>query len=345
MRKQKQQINPYYQGPVSDHFDGLRFFLPNSVNPANSIGDLLRWQFSGEKQKWPKRVGPQPHKRKACMPCPARHDGDDFAITLIGHATVLLQTCGLNILTDPFFSNRASPFSFAGPKRVRPPALAINELPPIDIVLLSHNHFDHMDLPALAQIERLFSPRIITPLGNGAIIAKTGQRHDTTEVDWGDRTALNAQVQVTATPALHWSKRGLKDRNMALWAAFVIQTPFGAIYFAGDSGYGDGGHFRDVKNEFGAPLLSFLPIGAYEPRWFMKAQHMNPDEAVKAHLDLGAAQSIAIHHAAVQLTDEPIDAPAKALSAALDKYNIDPAQFRVLACGESLSGQRLICRA
>ncbi len=325
----KEIINPYYQGPVSDHFDGTRFFLPDAT-PSNGLKGLLKWQFSGNRRKWPKKLDnnqhPQPHPR---------HDSDDFSVTFIGHATVLIQVCGLNILTDPFFSNRTSPVSFFGPKRVRPPGIALNDLPPIDFILLSHNHYDHLDLAALGKLHDLFEPVIITPLGNGAIITKTGQDHQIAEADWGETIYLNDALKVSLTPARHWSKRTLNDRNMALWCAFLLQTPFGPIYFAGDTGYGNGDHFRAIKDQFGPPCLSLLPVGAYEPRWFMKGQHMNPDDAVKAHLDLESAQTIAIHHSTIQLTDEAIDEPAKDLAIALEKNAVDPDRFHMLECGQS----------
>ena len=246
-------------------------------------------------------------------PQPAPPDAvDDLRVTYIGHATALIQVAGLNLLTDPFFSWRASPVQWAGPKRVRAPGLALEDLPRIDAVLVSHNHYDHMDLPSLRRLFDRHRPRIVTPLGNGAIVARTRRPLDVTEGDWGDRVALGDGVAATFAPALHWSKRGLHDRNMALWSAFVIETPAGTVYFAGDTGYGSGAHFRDIRREFGPVRLALLPIGAYEPRWFMHPQHMNPEEAVKAHLDLAAGLSIGVHHATVQLTDEAIDEPAAA---------------------------------
>ncbi len=329
----KKTINPYYSGPVSDHFDGTRFFLPEQIGPTG-ITRLLKWQIFGKKDKWPRQVknGAHPHP-------PQRHDAETFSVTFIGHATVLIQICGLNILTDPFFSDRTSPVSFAGPKRARLPGIALKDLPPIDFILLSHNHYDHLDLAALAQIHNRFEPVIITPLGNGTIVAKTGLDHQIAEADWGDTILLNDDLKVTLTPARHWSKRTFKDRNMALWCAFVLQSPLGPIYFAGDTGYGSGDHFRAIKDQFGPPRLSFLPIGAYEPRWFMKPQHMNPNDAVKAHLDLECTQSIAIHHGTIQLTDEAIDEPARALAVALENNAVDPERFHMLECGQSRTYQ------
>ena len=238
--------------------------------------------------------------------------GSGLKATWIGHSTVLVQTAGLNILTDPFLSERASPVAFAGPRRVRPPALTAEALPPIDIILLSHNHFDHMDLPALRAIAGHHAPHVVTPRGNAPWIRKASPSFRIDELHWGEALTSGA-ARIHLTPALHWSKRSLFGSNTALWGAFVVETPGGMIYFAGDTGYGTGSTFADVREKFGPPRLSLLPIGAYEPRWFMHPQHMNPEEAVKAHAQLESRTSLAIHHGTIQLTDEAIDAPVKEL--------------------------------
>ncbi len=321
--------NPYYTGPVTDHFDGRCFYLSHH-STRKSAADLKKWRSERQPAKWPKWVR---HER---FPAPAPEvNGGDLSVTFIGHATALIQTGGLNILTDPFFSMRTSPVQWAGPKRVHAPGVAMEKLPPIHIALVSHNHYDHMDLPALRQLHDAYKPRIITPLGNGAIISKARRAFDITEADWGKSIPINGDVSIVPTEALHWSKRTLWDRNMALWAAFVIRTPHGTVYFAADTGYGDGAHFRAVRDAFGPPRLALIPIGAYEPRWFMKPQHINPAEAVQAHIDLGAHHSLAIHHGTVQLTDEAIDEPVAHLSEALEHHGIDHARFRALTPGES----------
>lgn len=321
--------NRYYHGPPSDHFDGECFFLPGR-HSVRTFGDILKWQFDGKRQRWPAQVS-----NGSYPPPPHRVEGDGLVATFIGQATVLIQAGGLNIITDPFFSDRASPFAWIGPRRVRAPGLALKDLPPIDVVLLSHNHYDHMDLPALAALHDAFRPVIVTPLGNSAIIRRARRSFTLVERDWGEALALGDHVKVHLAPALHWSKRTPFDRNHALWSAFVLETPAGLVYFAADTGYGDGAHFRQVQERFGRPRLALLPIGAYEPRWFMKPQHMNPAEAAAAHLDLGALASIGIHHGTVQLTDEAIGAPITALNQALDARGIARADFRVLGFGES----------
>jgi L-ascorbate metabolism protein UlaG (beta-lactamase superfamily) len=322
--------NRYYRGPPSDHFDGERFFTPGH-RMANGFRELVKWQRSGGRKAWPARVDNKPQPAP-----PGTVDAGGLRVTYVGHATVLIQAAGLNILTDPFFSERASPLKWAGPRRVRPPGLSLDQLPGIDVVLVSHNHYDHMDLPSLRRLFDRHRPRLLTPLGNGAILARTRRPLHMAEGDWGDRMALSDDVAVTFAPARHWSKRGLHDRNMALWCAFVIETPAGTVYFAGDTGYGDGDHFRAVRRDFGAVRVALLPIGAYEPRWFMHPQHMNPEEAVKAHMDLASELSIGIHHATVQLTDEAIDEPAAALARALGQQGIEQQRFLVLDPGEGI---------
>ena len=322
--------NRYYQGPPSDHYDGERFFMPGH-RMANGTRELLKWQRAGGRKAWPRRV--------ENLPQPAPPDAvasGDLQVTYIGHATVLIQVANLNILTDPFFSRRASPVQWAGPKRVRLPGLALEQLPRIDAVLVSHNHYDHLDLPTVRRLFDSHRPRFLTPLGNAAILARSRRPLDVTEGDWGDRVALNDEAAVTFAPALHWSKRWLHDRNMALWCAFVIETPEGTVYFAGDTGYGTGAHFRAVRRDFGPVKVALLPIGAYEPRWFMHPQHMNPEEAVKAHLDLAAGLSIGVHHSTVQLTDEAIGDPAAALARALGEHHVQPERFLVLDPGAGL---------
>jgi L-ascorbate metabolism protein UlaG (beta-lactamase superfamily) len=308
----------------------LRHSIPGHRGSA-SFADLMKWQFSGQRAKWPRRI------ENATYPAPpSRVDGDDLSVTWIGHSTSLVQTAGLNFLTDPFFSERASPVSWAGPRRVRPPAFSAAELPPIDVVLVSHNHYDHMDLRGLAALARHHAPLIVTPTGNAKLMGGAVGGLKMIELGWGESHEVDAAT-ISVTPSCHWSKRGLFDTNRALWGAFAIETPGGIIYFAGDTGYGGGRFFRDLRDRFGRPRLALLPIGAYEPRWFMEPQHMNPADAVMAHLDLGAATSLAIHHGTVQLTDEPIDAPTRALVAAMTDRGIDPASFLVPDIGETLA--------
>jgi L-ascorbate metabolism protein UlaG (beta-lactamase superfamily) len=314
---------------MTNNFDGRRFYR-DGFRVSGGPLDLLKWQFNGRRAAWPRRV-----ENGKFNPPPPRAERDELCYSWIGQATTLIQIAGLNILTDPFFSERASPLPWAGPRRARPPGLAIGDLPEIDVILVSHNHYDHMDLPALRRLAARFPAAVLTPLGNGARIARAGRAFHMSELNWGDSVKLR-NARFTLTPSYHWSKRTMFDRNKALWGAFVIETPAGIIYFGADTGYGDGAIFRDIRRHFGAPRLAVLPIGAYEPRWFMQPQHMNPAEAVQAHLDLESATSAAIHHETIQLTDEAIDAPRRDLAAALHRRGIDPARFVCPGVGETL---------
>jgi L-ascorbate metabolism protein UlaG (beta-lactamase superfamily) len=319
-----------YSGPISDHFDGRQFFDPDGV-PPKSLRQVLRWQFGRDRQRktWPKWA-PSPH---ADAP-PARVDGEQVRLSFIGHASWLIQTSGLNILVDPVWSVRASPLGWAGPKRRNDPGIDFDLLPAIDVVLVSHGHYDHLDIATLSRLAARCSPRMITPLGNDVAMRRAVAKTGVETFDWHERVELSKRVTVTLVPTRHWTARGLFDRNKALWASFVLATPAGKIYIVCDSGYGDGGHFRKVAQAHGPLRLAILPIGAYEPRWFMRDQHMDPSDAVKALADCGAEQALAHHHGTFQLTDESIDAPLTALHAALDEANIPRERFVALKPGQ-----------
>jgi L-ascorbate metabolism protein UlaG (beta-lactamase superfamily) len=325
-------MSRYYTGPVSDHFDGERFFDAQSV-PPRGRRDLLRWLIDRKvrrtKAKWPVWA-PSPYADRP----PARVEGAALRLAYVGHASWLLQTAGLNVLLDPVWSKRASPFRFVGPKRVNDPGVGFADLPPIDAVLVSHAHYDHLDIATLARLHAAHRPRIVTPLGNDAIMRSYDPAFAAEAYDWGDRVDLGAGVTATPVGARHWSARTLSDRNMALWASFVIETPSGRIYYVADSGYGDGRHFRAARARHGPFKLAILPIGAYEPRWFMRDQHMNPAEAVQAFMDCGAQFALGHHFGTFQLTDEPIDAPLIALDKALTAAKISDGRFRTLRPGE-----------
>jgi L-ascorbate metabolism protein UlaG (beta-lactamase superfamily) len=319
-----------YAGPLSDHFDGMRFFDPDGV-PPKSLGEVLRWQFGPDRQRqpWPEWA-PSPH---ADTP-PALISGNKVRLSFVGHASWLIQTAGLNILIDPVWSARASPFSWAGPQRHNDPGIAFDALPKVDAALVSHGHYDHLDIATLSKLAAKFSPRVVTPLGNDVTMRSANEAIKAEAFDWHTRVELGNGVAVTMVPTRHWSARGLFDRNKALWASFVLETPAGKIYIVCDSGYGEGKHFRSVAQTHGPLRLAILPIGAYEPRWFMKDQHMNPQDAVKALADCGAAQALAHHHGTFQLTDEAIDAPVTALHAALDEAEIPRERFVALKPGQ-----------
>lgn len=320
--------NRYYNGPVTDHFNGREFFNPDGVEPA-SFTDLLRWQFGGGRAKWPAEW-PSPHGQAQPE---ARVDGERIVVTMVGHASLLIQVAGLNIVTDPVWSPRASPFSFAGPKRVNAPGIAFEHLPKIDVVLLSHNHYDHMDAATLERLKQAHDPVVVTPLGNDAILQKAVPGIRTEVLDWGGAHGMSG-VTIHAEPAHHWSARGTGDRRMALWCAFVIETPAGKIYFAGDTGFHEGRNFRAASEKHGRFRFAMIPIGSYEPRWFMEPQHQNPDQAAEAFKLVGADFAGGMHWGTFQLTNEPVTEPRDLLLAALDREGIARDRFRPMLPGE-----------
>lgn len=305
----------YYHGLVSDHFDGKRFFDPHS-NYEKTFIDVIKWRMNSTFAKWPEKV---PNINFDTPP--ERVSGNDLRVTYVGHVTFLIQIAGLNILTDPVWSDRASPFSFAGPKRVIDPGIKFEDLPPIDIVWISHNHYDHLDLATIDRLWEKHKPRIITPLGNDTIIRSHNPHIIVETGDWGDEIKINDRVSLAIDPMQHWSARGILDRNKALWGALTIQTEVGNVYFIGDSGYGDGRYFKQAKEKFGKFRLALIPMGAYSPRWFMSYAHMDPEDMLKAHNDLGAPHTVPSHFDVFKLTAEPYGEAEQKLNEAKTKMN------------------------
>jgi L-ascorbate metabolism protein UlaG (beta-lactamase superfamily) len=326
----------YYQGPRSDHFDGERFFNPGfgAYRGGNPSTFLNRWA-NGERATWPERVS----IRQSAPP--ARIAGPEMRVTWVGHATVLVQTQGLNILTDPVWSDRVSPLPFIGPVRVREPGVAFDRLPKIDLVLISHNHYDHMDLPTLMRLWQRDRPLIVTSLGNDTILS--GQGIAATALDWGGRVPVRPGIEAVVERNHHWGSRWGTDRNRALWSAFTIVLPGGNIFYAGDTGWGDGGWVREAAAS-GPFRLAIIPIGAYEPRDFMKTNHINPEEAVRIFETLNPAQALGIHWGTFQLTFEPIDEPRHKLEALKQARGIAPARFIATEAGASFSVPALPAR-
>ncbi|MBX9759806.1 MAG: MBL fold metallo-hydrolase [Beijerinckiaceae bacterium] len=326
----RSQRNPYYEGPENGHFDGLRFHLGPDTRDTSRL-DLLRWQFAGGKAEWPQSV-PSAHRDAP----PARVEGAALRISYVGHASVLIQTHGVNLLIDPVWSERASPVAFAGPKRVNEPGVLMEDLPPLDAVLVSHNHYDHLDVATLSLLARGKAKRFITPLGNEAIMREHDPAIAAEAYDWGARVEVGRGVFVHFEPCYHWSARGVLDRRMALWSAFVIETPSGNIYQVGDTGFADGAHFKRTREKHGGFKFAILPIGAYAPRWIMRDQHVDPAESLQIMQILGAPRAMAHHWGTFQLTDEPMEEPPELLRAALARENIAPDAFAAIRPGQTL---------
>jgi L-ascorbate metabolism protein UlaG (beta-lactamase superfamily) len=318
----------YYQGPITDHFDGERFYNPGKPMDKTFV-DVLKWYVTRERQPWPE-YSELPVTDKP----PQQVEGDRLRVAFVGHVTMLIQTQGLNILTDPVWSDRVSPFSWIGPKRVHPPGIRFEDLPPIDLVLISHNHYDHLDLDSVERLWQRDHPLIITPLGNDTLIRERIPNAQVDARDWGEQVVVAKGLTVQLEPMHHWSARSPWDRNRALWAAFVLVTPGGKIYFVGDSGYGNGHNFRAAADKYGHFRLVVLPIGSYEPRWFMQYQHMNPEEAVRAWAELGRSAMLPTHYGMFQLADTGYEVPLRDLTKAMQTAEGARERIRPLKAGE-----------
>jgi len=314
--------------PITDHYDGSKFYIKDAPS-VKGFWDLLKWQVGGDKKPWPKWVDDNEPSQIQENVRP-----NEAWITYINHATHLIQLSNLNILTDPIFSERASPVSWAGPKRVRAPGVALKDLPKIDVVVISHNHYDHLDLSSLKEIDQRDKPLFLVGLGTAKLLNGFGIKN-VEELDWWHQKELADQKgKIVFTPLHHWCSRGLFDRNQMLWGGFVIYNSDLKIYFAGDTGYGH--FFKETQNKLGNMDVSIIPIGAYEPRWFMKEQHVNPEEAVQIHLDVSSKLSIGTHFGTFQLTDEGIDDPLKDLNIAKLKYKLDDKSFVATKNGKTI---------
>lgn len=310
---------------MSDHFNGKRFFNPGVT--SQKFRNVIKWLLT-------RNPPPHPKKQKTIHTAhPAqRVKGSDIHVTFVNHSTVLIQWEGWNILTDPIWSEKCGPFGIVGPRRMHPPGIKFNDLPPIDLILLSHNHYDHMDLPTLKLLAKRFKPIILTGLRNKALLKRSGigQVH---EMDWWEEYDCSDELTVTFVPAQHFSGRRIYDNGRTLWGGFLLRGTSGMIYFAGDTGYGK--HFKQIRQRYGNPRLSLIPIGGYRPRWMMHKVHLEPKEAVQAHSDLESKATLAIHHGTFQMTDEPIDEPLKMLHQELSERELSRNAFFSLKPGES----------
>ncbi|HEY0856911.1 MAG TPA: MBL fold metallo-hydrolase [Albitalea sp.] len=314
------------------------------------LAELLRWRWNAQRGGLPP---PPTTPIPSVVPDTALLHRNAAAgaamqptVTWIGHATVLAQLGGLTLLTDPIFSERASPFTFVGPKRHQPPGIALHELPHVDVVLVSHNHYDHLDSASVLALSRQRGgpPLFVVPLGLKAWLAGQGITR-AVELDWWQAEAVatpRGSLEVTLVPAQHWSGRGLNDRMNTLWGGFAVLADHCHLFYAGDTGYSR--DFEDMRAHFaprqraedgGGFDIALLPIGSYEPRWFMAQQHVNVEEALRIHQDLGAKRSLGVHWGTFELTDEPLDEPPRVLLRERAAKGLGEHEFFVVAIGET----------
>jgi L-ascorbate metabolism protein UlaG (beta-lactamase superfamily) len=344
---------PRYKGPVSDHFDGKVFFNP-SGQQSKGFTDAMKWQMGKrEKTAWLPtsdfEFGEKPsplittnqQERDPSVSNAFSSNINDLRVTFIGHSTVLLQFDGWNILTDPVWYERCSPVQWAGPKRIQPAAIRLEDLPPIHLILQSHNHWDHLDIENLKKICQKHRPQVVTSLGVSKFLTQHGIENSV-DLDWNDTFSVkkgsntegvhSTELTVTCLPAQHFAGRGLFDRNATLWSSFMVSSPTsGNIYFGGDSGYAH--FFKEIGDKFGKIRLALLPIGAFKPQWFMSPIHCSPAEAVEMHVDLKAEKSLAIHHGTFPLADDGQFEPVELLKEALILRGLSDDDFFVLKEG------------
>ena len=309
---------PVYRGLVSDHFDGRKFHNPQGVL-SMGFKSLIKWMRTREKGEWKELkdvpFGPPPK---------GKIEGDSIVVTFVNHSTFLIQTLGLNILTDPIWSERAGPVSFAGPHRMRPPGIHFEDLPTVDIILLTHNHYDHLDIETLKKLSAKYNPKIYTALGVGKFLEKNGI-NNIIEMDWWNEIGIDQGITLVCTPAQHFSGRGMFDRDRTLWCGFALKTDKGSIYYSGDTGFGD--FFKEIAQRISPVRLSFLPIGAFKPQWFMSSIHTSPEDAVRIHQILKSSQSIGMHFGTFHLADDGMDEPEMTLKEVLKKDGIPESEF------------------
>ncbi|NGP75195.1 twin-arginine translocation pathway signal [Balneolaceae bacterium YR4-1] len=319
---------PSYKGPKSGHFNGKTFRNLDGIK-ARGFKDIIKWALSGDPGVWEKLS--EEHTEFGTI-THARNGYEDVHITFVNHATFLIQVDGINILTDPVWSLRASPFQWTGPKRMRPPGIDFKDLPEIDLVLISHNHYDHLDKNTVRALKKAFDPQFIVPLGVSEYLNQLGIEK-TEEMDWWNKKEISDMLSISSVPAQHFSGRGLTDRDKTLWCGYVLEAPSSTIYFAGDTGYD--GFFKKIGAKFKSIDVALIPIGAYRPRWFMRPIHVNPEEAVLIHRDIDAGTSIGMHFGTFPLADDGMSEPREDLEKAKKKHNLSPEEFIILDEGET----------
>lgn len=303
------------------------FINNDSTASKKTFSEFIQWRMT--KEKSPPRVQIEQSDDWRNL----ESSSTNYAVW-IGHASFLINNGDLTIMTDPIFSERASPVAWAGPKRMIPPSIPLADLPPIDVVVISHNHYDHLDLPSLKALQQA-NPEVVilVPQGDKALLEGQGLQN-VHQFRWWQNIRLG-KTELTFTPVQHWSSRGITDRNSSLWGGWFIKSPSLSLYHAGDTGYSK--DFVKTRETLGVPDVAFIPIGAYEPRWFMRTQHVNPAEAVQVALDLKAPRSFGMHWGTFILTDEPVKSPPEELKKALDDRGKASDFFTAPKPGEILS--------
>lgn len=320
----------YYRGPVSDHYDGQHFFNPDGeqgaggVQRRSPVGLWLRLRRLDAQSPWPDHIA-TPKGHAAVVSDPGR-----MVVSWIGHSTVLVQADGINILTDPIYAEKAGPWGLIGPRRVRAAGIAFDDLPHIDLVLVSHDHWDHMDLPTLKRLWDRDHPLIVTSLGNDTLIRRAGAQ--AVARDWGQRVTVRPGIDVIVERVHHWGSRWIKDRNRALWSGFTVTLPGGNLFFAGDTGPGDGSWPVEAAKD-GPYRLALIPIGAFQPRDVMSGNHIGPVEAVDVFGTLHAHSALAVHWGTFKLSSEGINDPPDLLRKTLAERHIAADRFRAMEVG------------
>jgi len=319
--------------PISNHFDGEVFYNLDHQVTKNFI-DVIHWKLGFTQKEWPNYVEISDPKNNAEK---FKNNKMPFITSHINHATHLIKFDEVNVITDPIFSMRCSPFQWIGPKRVHQPGMSLEHLPQIDFVVISHNHYDHMDEDSLKEIHKKHQAKFIVPLGNKIILEKVGIKN-IVELDWWESYKIK-NLSITLVPAQHWSLRLGTSRNVALWGGYIFEYQNGdtrkTSYFSGDTGFGS--FFHEIRKRFPRMDLALLAIGAYEPRWFMKEQHINPKDAIRIHQILSSKLSIASHYGTFQLSDEEIDQPVKKLNDLLKRSKKNKYPFIATSFGDLVS--------
>jgi L-ascorbate metabolism protein UlaG (beta-lactamase superfamily) len=319
---------PQYHGPVTDHFDGDLFFNPDGRDGVR-FSEVIRWMLERHRGPWPERTRNAPPGKAP----PREVSGGRLRVTFVGHSTMLVQIDGLNFLTDPVWSEMIGPLPGMGIgfSRARPPGLRFDDLPKIDVVLISHNHYDHLDLPTLSRLMDRDHPRIVAGLGNRALLDRAGISGGQ-DLDWWQSLEVGAGIRVISVPVHHTSNRSVDDRCHSLWTGFVIDGPSGRVYFAGDTAMGP--HFEETGRRLGPFRLALLPIGAYRPRWVLEKVHVSPAEAVAAHAALRATTSVAMHYGTFREGDDGQFEALRDLDRALQDAHLSHSRFWALDFGE-----------